>query len=55
MEGLLAGGITGCIGSYALINAGVVTGLLPTTGIPMPFLSYGGTAIVSHLSALDCY
>jgi cell division protein FtsW len=45
---LLAGGITGCIGSYALINAGVVTGLLPTTGIPMPFLSYGGTAIVSH-------
>ncbi|HPI73432.1 MAG TPA: FtsW/RodA/SpoVE family cell cycle protein [bacterium] len=46
---LLAGGVTVCIGSYAIINAAVVTGLLPTTGIPMPFLSYGGTAIVAHL------
>jgi len=45
---LLAGGITVCIGSYALLNAAVAVGVLPTTGIPMPFLSYGGTAIVAH-------
>ncbi|HNW58176.1 MAG TPA: putative peptidoglycan glycosyltransferase FtsW [bacterium] len=48
----LAGGITACYASYALINAGVVIGLLPTTGIPMPFLSYGGTSLVTHLCAL---
>jgi cell division protein FtsW len=48
----LAAGITACIGSYALINAGVALGVLPTTGIPMPFLSYGGTAIVTHLGAM---
>lgn len=45
---LLAGGVTVCIGSYALTNAAVVTGLIPTTGIPMPFLSYGGTSMVTH-------
>jgi cell division protein FtsW len=48
----LAAGITACYASYALINAGVVVGLLPTTGIPMPFLSYGGTSLVTHLAAL---
>lgn len=48
----LAGGITACYASYAFINAGVVVGLLPTTGIPMPFLSYGGTSLVTHLCAL---
>jgi len=45
---LLAGGVTACIGAYALTNAAVVTGLIPTTGIPMPFLSYGGTSMVTH-------
>lgn len=48
----LAGGITGCIASYALINAGVAIGVLPITGIPMPFLSYGGSAIITHLAAI---
>ena len=48
----LAGGITACYASYALINAAVVVGLFPTTGIPMPFLSYGGTSLVTHLGAL---
>jgi cell division protein FtsW len=48
----LASGITACYATYALINAGVVIGLLPTTGIPMPFLSYGGTSLVTHLGAL---
>ena len=43
---LLAFGITLCIFMGALINAGVVVGLLPTTGLPMPFLSYGGSSLV---------
>ncbi len=48
----LAAGITASIASYGLINAGVALGVLPTTGIPMPFLSYGGSAIVAHLGAV---
>lgn len=46
---LLAGGITACIALYAFINAAVTLSLVPTTGIPMPFISYGGSALVSHL------
>ncbi len=42
----LALGISFCIFVCALINAGVVVGLLPTTGIPMPFLSYGGSSLI---------
>lgn len=49
---LLAGGISICIASYAFINASVALALLPTTGIPMPFMSYGGSALVSHLAAV---
>ena len=49
---LLAGGITVCIGSYAFINIAVALGILPTTGIPMPFFSYGGSSLVSNLAAI---
>ncbi len=49
---LLAGGITVCIGIYAFFNAAVTLALLPTTGIPMPFISYGGSAMVTHLAAI---
>jgi len=42
----LALGISFCIFVCVLINAGVVVGLLPTTGIPMPFLSYGGSSLI---------
>jgi cell division protein FtsW len=42
----LAIGITTSITLYALINAGVTIGLLPTTGLPMPFMSYGGSAMI---------
>ena len=46
---LLAGGITTMILVNALINAGVVLNLLPTTGLPFPFLSYGGTSLFVQL------
>jgi cell division protein FtsW len=42
----LALGITSSIALYAAINAGVTLGLLPTTGLPMPFMSYGGSSLL---------
>jgi cell division protein FtsW len=43
---MLAAGITATITLYALINAGVTLGILPTTGLPMPFVSYGGSSLL---------
>jgi len=43
---LLGMGITASIAVAVLINIGVVTSLLPTTGIPLPFVSYGGSALL---------
>jgi cell division protein FtsW len=43
---MLASGITLAITLYALVNAGVTLGILPTTGLPMPFVSYGGSSMV---------
>lgn len=42
----LSVGITLSIGLYAIANAFVTTGLAPTTGLPMPFVSYGGSSII---------
>jgi cell division protein FtsW len=50
--GLLASGITGLIGFQALVNLGVVTGLLPTKGIPLPLVSYGGSSMVFTLVSI---
>jgi len=49
---LVAIGLTGSIGIYAFLNVAVVTGLLPTTGLPLPFVSYGGSAIVMNLLSI---
>lgn len=46
MGQLMAFGFTFTIGLYALLHAGVGVGLLPTTGIPLPFISYGGMSLV---------
>ena len=48
---LLAAGITSWIGLQAALNALVVTGCVPTKGLPFPFLSYGGTGLVVSLAA----
>lgn len=45
-------GITLMIGWMAVLNMGVVMGLLPTKGIPLPFVSYGGTSLVINLFAV---
>ncbi|MBI2054541.1 MAG: putative lipid II flippase FtsW [Candidatus Sungbacteria bacterium] len=49
---LLALGITGTIVIQAFINIGAISGLLPLTGIPLPFISYGGTALAVNLAGL---
>jgi len=48
---LLAGGLTLQIGLYAIVNLAVATGLAPTTGLPLPFVSYGGSALLANLAA----
>jgi len=45
----LAFGLTSAIVFFSLINIGVVTRLLPTTGLPLPFISYGGSQLVVHM------
>ena len=49
---LVAIGIVALIGLQALINIAVVTGTIPVTGMPLPFFSYGGTAILTNLAAV---
>ncbi len=49
---LLAAGITSWIGLQAIVNLGAVTGLLPITGVPLPFVSFGGSALIVTLAAM---
>lgn len=44
---LLAGAITLSFFTYAFVNMGMVSGILPVVGVPLPFMSYGGTAMVT--------
>ena len=44
---LLAAAMTMSVFTYAFVNMGMVSGILPVVGVPLPFISYGGTAMVS--------
>ena len=47
---LLAGAITLSCFVYVFVNAGMVSGILPVVGVPLPFISYGGTAILTLMT-----
>ncbi|MCR4437997.1 MAG: putative peptidoglycan glycosyltransferase FtsW [bacterium] len=49
---LIAMGLTASIALYAVVNMLVVTGMAPTSGLPLPFISYGGTATVVNMLAV---
>ena len=49
---VLAGSITLSFFTYAFVNMGMVSGILPVVGVPLPFMSYGGTALVTLFLAL---
>jgi cell division protein FtsW len=49
---LLATGITGMIVIQALFNVSVVLGMLPTKGIPLPLISYGGSSLFISLASI---
>jgi rod shape determining protein RodA len=47
---LLAGSITLTFFIYVMVNIGMVSGLLPVVGVPLPLISFGGTSLVTLLS-----
>ncbi len=49
---LLAGGITSFIALQTIVNLGAQTALLPLTGVPLPFISYGGSALTMNLISI---
>jgi cell division protein FtsW len=49
---ILASGLTAMITVYAIVNIGVATATLPTTGLPLPFVSYGGSSLVVNMAAI---
>ena len=49
---LLALGLTSMIAIYAVVNIAVVTRVIPTTGLPLPFVSYGGSSLLVNLVAV---
>lgn len=52
VNSLIAAGITSVIAVQTAINLAVVTGCIPPTGLPLPFISYGGSSIVVFMSAV---
>jgi rod shape determining protein RodA len=49
---LIAGGVACLLLFQTFVNVGVATGLLPNTGMPFPFMSYGGTHMWTHMAAI---
>jgi cell division protein FtsW len=49
---VLAAGLTAMVTVYAAINIGVATALIPTTGLPLPFISYGGSSLIVNMVAV---
>jgi cell division protein FtsW len=49
---ILAGGLTAMVSVYAIINIAVATATIPTTGLPLPFVSYGGSSLIVNLAAV---
>ncbi|MCF8179125.1 MAG: rod shape-determining protein RodA [Sulfuritalea sp.] len=49
---LLAGAVTMIFFTYAFVNMGMVSGILPVVGVPLPLVSYGGTALVTLFSGI---
>jgi rod shape determining protein RodA len=49
---LLAAGVVSMLFSHVLINVGMNLGVMPVTGIPLPFLSYGGSALIADLMGI---
>jgi cell division protein FtsW len=49
---LVAIGISACIGIQTFVNIGGVTSFIPLTGVPLPFVSFGGTSLIMMLSSM---
>jgi rod shape determining protein RodA len=49
---LLAAGIVGMFAFHIIVNVGMTIGIMPITGIPLPFVSYGGSAIITNFAAI---
>lgn len=49
---LLASGIVALFCFYSVVNIGMIVGLFPITGLPLPFVSYGGSALITNLAAV---
>ena len=49
---LLAAGIVGMFAFHVIVNVGMTIGIMPITGIPLPFMSYGGSAIITNFIAI---
>ena len=49
---LLVVGLTVMIFSHVLINVGVSLGVMPVTGLPLPFISYGGSSLITCMAAV---
>ena len=49
---LLAVGITSMLGFHVLVNVGMTTGIMPVTGIPLPFMSYGVSSLTTNLMSI---